>query len=137
MIEARHADDGELKFLRWQDPGCLGCSDNRCVQTGIVYDEKPTFSCTPASTEDCTSGANDVDNFECAPDTARSPLAEPAASAVTTHGGECPHATHGALHVCALTRAAPPCSHTPCCIGIVVAAACSGRASDTIVEQRR
>lgn len=58
-------DDGELKFLRWQDPGCLGCSDNRCVQTGIVYDEKPTFSCTPASTEDCTSGANNVDNFEC------------------------------------------------------------------------
>eukprot|EP00892_Ulva_mutabilis_P004033 jgi/Ulvmu1/2000/UM012_0163.1 len=57
-------DEGKLEFLRWQDQGCFPCSENRCMQTGIVYEQEATFACAVASVEDC-EGSNIVENFNC------------------------------------------------------------------------
>lgn len=78
MTPVPAADDGELRFLRWQDPGCFTCGSDRCIQTGFVYDQRETFACAAASIADCsaaTAPANaDDDAFECAPVTTYGPL---------------------------------------------------------------
>lgn len=61
------ADEGKLKFLRWQDEGCFACSEDRCMQTGFVYEERPTFACAAASTDACAGSPSSTDEFECAP----------------------------------------------------------------------
>jgi hypothetical protein len=48
-----NADKGKLKYLRWENAGCVGCNAKRCLTTGTVYEGQPTYGCAVKATTDC------------------------------------------------------------------------------------
>lgn len=50
-------DEGKLRFLRWQEPGCgAGCTSESCMVTGEVYAGRETRACAGFPIATCMAG---------------------------------------------------------------------------------
>ena len=52
--QRRVADSGKLKYLRWENSNCATCSNDRCLNTGRVYEGEQVYACARKTVDECT-----------------------------------------------------------------------------------